>query len=114
MIKYKHISTIHEQTGERIILVRGKISKKHNPKGVWLRLTCEKRTRQARARRRKRPKHYREYAAMLSKLEKYKEKCKNWEQINEKRRKSPRRKLFNKLRKIGIPMDEARKQAQWY
>jgi hypothetical protein len=108
---YKSVVTIHQETGEHFIMVRGRVSKKYNPRDVWLRLTRERRTRLARSwRERNRDKYL---AQQQRGGEHHKQICQRWERDNEKRRKSPRRKLFNKLRRLGVPMNDARQASAW-
>lgn len=98
---------------ERVVFVRGCVSKTHNPHEVWLRRTRADRIAKQYARRKRRLKHYKEYerARQAKPVEMAKRVA--WETENAHRRKGERRKLFNKLRRAGVGMQEARAQSGW-
>lgn len=111
MKHYKRVVTIHQETGEHFVMVRGHVSKKYNSRELWLRLTREHRTRLARLWRKNNRKKY--LAQQRNRNEQDRLIRQRWENVNGRRRKSPRRKLFNKLRRAGIPMMRARQQSLW-
>lgn len=108
------LKVIHPDTGQEIevVYVRGLVSKSFNAPGIWLAMTREHRN--ARDKNWRRTASGKRYVFGLK--EKKRQKAADaaeWERANASRRKSPRRYLFNKLRKLGAPMDEARRLSGW-
>lgn len=98
--------------GTRVVLVRGRVSQKYNPRAIWLAATREHRTAKARQ-------WCKNHKRMLQRAkarrrEQDKRLQAKWEKDNWARRNSPRRRLFNKLRHGGISIAEARAQSGWH
>lgn len=94
-------------TSERVVFVRGKVSKKYNPHEVWLRLTREERAQWQRNWLHETPQGcaYRQHEFTRSRQA--------YEADNATLRNSRERKLFKKLRLAGVPLLEARLQSGW-